>query len=184
MPDDPGRSWLAEAWADTPTQLRVSVEGASIACRGWRLDHPKIPGIVLVHGFRAHARWWDHIGPFLTEHHRVVALDLSGMGDSERRADYSRAQHGREVLAVADALAMARPTIIAHSYGGVVTLMGCHAAPGRVGRLILIDSALPSAAEQGFHLPTPPLRLYPDRESAVARFRLNPPSRPDPAIFA
>ena len=96
-------NWLTTQWAHTPRAFQVEVEGARIACLGWNMDSVFLPGLVLVHGFRAHARWWDHIAPSFTDRYRVVALNLSGMGDSDRREAYSRAQNGREILAVAAA---------------------------------------------------------------------------------
>ena len=58
-------------------------------------------GIVLVHGGAAHSRWWDHIGPLLAADRRVVAIDLSGHGDSGRRESYSFDAWAGEMLAVA-----------------------------------------------------------------------------------
>ncbi len=175
--------WLAEAWAHRPTEITVPVEGAQIACRAWQLHRTDLPGLILVHGFRAHARWWDHIAPMLCEDHRVVALDLSGMGDSDRRPAYTRAQHGQEILGVAAALGLHRPTIIAHSYGGVCSLIACRAMPDRVARAIIIDSALPTEADKSM-VPSGPPRLYPDADTGLARFRLSPPGLwPNPQVL-
>lgn len=189
VPDGPNAGtdhcWLDEAWAHRPQEIDVPVEGAAIRCRTWQAERTDLPGIVLVHGFRAHARWWDHIAPLLCETHRVVALDLSGMGDSDRRPSYARAQHAREILAVADTLGFDRPVIIGHSYGGLLGLMACNANPGRVTRLIVVDSALPVASDGLPELTTPPTRLYESREEAASRFRLIPSGRwPDPDILA
>ena len=49
---------------------------------------------MLVHGGAAHSRWWDHIGPLLADGRLVVAIDLSGHGDSARRESYSLDQMG------------------------------------------------------------------------------------------
>jgi pimeloyl-ACP methyl ester carboxylesterase len=183
--DEAVADWLKAAWAVQPTLFRAEYEGAAIACRGWNLDRADLPGIILVHGFRAHARWWDHVAPALAEAHRVVALDLSGMGDSDRRPAYSRALHGREIDAAARAAGIARPTVIAHSYGAIASLMLCAAAPERVRRLIIIDSALPTAEDSRLQIPAAPLRTYPDQASAIARFRLMPPGGwPQPDILA
>lgn len=138
------------------------------------MDATSLPGLVLVHGFRAHARWWDHIAPSLADRFRVVAFDLSGMGDSDRRAAYSRAQNGREILAVAAASGFDPFTLVTHSFGTMGGILAAKLAPERVRRLIMIDAGIPTVAEQAHQIPTPPLRLYPDRDSAVARFRLIP----------
>ncbi|GIT39274.1 MAG: hypothetical protein Ct9H300mP8_04700 [Gammaproteobacteria bacterium] len=40
-------------------------------------------GYVLIHGSNAHLEWWRFVAPFLADQFRVVALDLSGNGDSD-----------------------------------------------------------------------------------------------------
>ena len=156
--DEAAAAWLASMWAQPPRTFTTPVEGAAIACRGWNLDATHLPGIVLVHGFRAHAAWWDHIGPALAEDHRVLAPSLSGMGDSGRRDGYSRAQHGREVLAAARAAGIERPIIVAHSYGAITGLLACRTHPEQVRRIIVVDSALPTAEDGIVQIPAQPLR--------------------------
>src|SRR5260370_36800646 len=81
MTSPPG--WFSAA-LDAPVQVgTTTVDGASIAYRAW--GDPDGRSIVLVHGGAAHSRWWDHIAPMLTDGWRVVAVDLSGHGDSDRR---------------------------------------------------------------------------------------------------
>lgn len=179
------REWLAEQWASPPTEFAAEHDGARLTCRGWNLDAADLPAIVLCHGFRAHARWWDHIGPALAETHRVVAFDFSGMGDSDRRQAYSRELHGREILAVATAAGFDRAIVVAHSYGALCAMIATRLAADRVSRLIVIDSAVPTEEEAAHQIPATPLRIYPDRESAVSRFRLIPPGEwPQPDVLA
>jgi pimeloyl-ACP methyl ester carboxylesterase len=183
--DDAIVSWLAEQWAVSAKDNIVEVEGTPIVYRGWNLEAGDLPGLVLIHGFRAHARWWDHIAPSLARTHRVVAINLSGMGDSGHRATYSRAQHGREIMAVAGACGFDPVTLVAHSYGAISSIMAAIAEPDQVRRLVIIDSALPTAADVGHQIPVPPFRIYPTREAAVERFRLIPPGEwPVSAILA
>lgn len=168
-----------------PEQCSIEVEGANIAFRGWNLGAVDLPGLVLIHGFRAHARWWDHIAPSLARTHRVAAIDLSGMGDSDRRPTYSRAQFSREILAVAAACEFDRVTLVGHSFGSMGAILASIAAPDRVRRLVIIDTALPTIADVGHQIPVPPRRLYPSRAAAVERFRLIPPGEwPNPDILA
>ena len=170
-------------WGRKASRFTTEVEGAQIASLGWNLDAVDRPGIVLVHGFRAHGHWWDHIGPALAEDHRVVAPTFSGMGDSGWRDTYSRAVHGREVLAAARAVGIERPIIVAHSYGALASLLACRAFPEQVERIVILDSALPTAQEALLQIPAQPMRTYPDRATAVSRFRLIPPGEwPQPDI--
>ena len=48
----------------------------------------------------AHSGWWDHIAPFLSRTHRVIAPDLSGHGDSDCRDAYDLDIWAQELLAV------------------------------------------------------------------------------------
>lgn len=177
--------WLDRQWSVEATTASVTVEGAAIAYRGWNLDATDLPGLLLVHGFRAHARWWDHIAPSLARTHRVAAIDLSGMGDSDARSAYSRAQHGREMLAVAADCGFEPVTLVSHSFGTLGAISAAISAPDRLRRLVIIDSALPTPDDVDHQIPVLPRRLYPTREAAVARFRLIPPGAwPNAEILA
>ncbi|MET0375172.1 MAG: alpha/beta hydrolase [Rhizorhabdus sp.] len=173
--DDVTRQWLATQWACAAGEHGIEVDGARIAYRSWNLDAADLPGLILIHGFRAHSRWWDHIAPSIARTHRVAAIDLSGMGESDRRSAYARRQMACEVLAVAAACHFDPVTLVAHSFGAMPAIMASISAPERVRRLVIIDTALPTAADVGHQIPVPPKRLYPSREAAMERFRLIPP---------
>ena len=112
--------WFTEALAQVPEHREVEIDGAAIPLRCW--GRAGTPGVVLAHGGSAHSGWWDHIAPFLATTHRVVALDLSGHGDSGLRSRYPVEQWADEVMAAAAAGGIAgRPYIIGHSMGGRIT---------------------------------------------------------------
>src|SRR3546814_16174560 len=75
----------------------------------------------MTHGFLAHARCFAFIAPFLADDYDVVAFDLAGMGDSDRRGRADLLARGGEFRELAEALIMLadgqKPTIIAHSFG-------------------------------------------------------------------
>jgi pimeloyl-ACP methyl ester carboxylesterase len=150
------------------------VAGAPVAYRAW--GEPGGRGIVLVHGGGAHSRWWDHIGPLLASDRRVVAIDLSGHGDSGRRPSYSLDGWAREVLAVpADAGIATPPTVIGHSMGGLVTLRAAALFGSRIEGAVVIDAPFrekapeENAAQERRAFGE--LRVYPSREAILARFR-------------
>lgn len=178
--------WLAAQWAVTASEHAIEVDDARITYRGWNLDAVELPGLLLVHGFRAHAHWWDHIAPSLAHSYRVAAIDLSGMGDSDHREAYPRAQYAREILAVADACGFEPVTLVAHSFGALASMRAAIAAPDRVQRLVIIDAGVPTFEDDLRRLPVPAMRrLYPSRDAALERFRLIPPGEwPHPAIVA
>ena len=96
-------AWFTTALAAEAQPGAVLVAGTEITYRAW--GTPGASGLILVHGGAAHARWWDHIAPLLTTGRRVLAVDLSGHGDSGRRAAYSLDAWAEEVMAVAAAAA-------------------------------------------------------------------------------
>jgi pimeloyl-ACP methyl ester carboxylesterase len=165
--------WFTAAIDALVEQRAVDVDGATIAYRVWgkRPD----AGIVLVHGGAAHARWWDHIAPLLATGRQVVALDLSGHGDSARRDRYSLDQWADEVLAVAAAAGITTPpTVVGHSMGGFVALRAASRYGSRLAGVVAIDSPVhditPEERAARDRRAFGPLRVYPSREAAVARF--------------
>lgn len=169
--------WFRDALAAPATESRVEAAGCPVSYRCW--GPAGAAGIVLVHGGAAHARWWDHIAPLLGPQYRVAALDLSGHGDSGRREDYSLAQWAGEVVAVAGAAGMAeRPVVIGHSMGGFVTLATAARFPAQIAGAVTLDSRVrePTPEEQAArrHTAFGPLKVYPDRDKALSRFRTIP----------
>ena len=167
-------AWFTAALATAPEERATKCEGTSIAYRAW--GDPADRTIVLVHGGAAHSRWWDHIAPLLARGWRVVAMDLSGHGDSGRRDRYSLDTWAREVLAVvADAGTAASTVVIGHSMGGLVTLRLATLAGSQIAGAVAIDSPIRDMAPEDRaarqHRAFGPLRVYSTREAAIARFR-------------
>ncbi len=183
MPDQTGQEtpdWFWEAIDIKPVSGFVEVQDADIHYLGW--SGTGNPGLLFVHGHNAHAHWWDFIAPSFRETHQVVALDLSGMGDSDHREAYSTDLYAEEIIAVMDACEMSQDTVIvAHSFGGIMALRAAARNPTRMKGLVLLDSGVRHPEEER---PREPERwsrpkVYPDLETARSRFRLQPPQRCD-----
>jgi pimeloyl-ACP methyl ester carboxylesterase len=179
--------WFATAMSAPVEQRTAVVDGATIAYRAWG-DRGDV-GIVLVHGGAAHARWWDHIAPLLDGGRRVVALDLSGHGDSGRRDAYRLDQWATEVLAVAAAAGIATaPTVIGHSMGGFVALRAASLYGSSLAGVVAIDSPVrditPEERAARERRAFGPLRVYPSPEAAIARFHPIPDQPALPYIAA
>lgn len=138
------------------------------------------PPVLLVHGSGAHRGWWYLVVPHLVAAGlRVIALDLSGHGDSGHRDDYDAGVWGEELLAVAGP---GRPLLVAHSLGGRLGVLTAAAHPAAFAGLVLIDTPLRPPPSYQAALAAGRLRRRPreqrrhaDREELVARFRLAPP---------
>jgi pimeloyl-ACP methyl ester carboxylesterase len=165
--------WFVQAIATTPAHRDVEVEGARVHYRVW--GDRALPGLVLVHGGAAHSGWWDHIAPQLHSH-RVVALDLTGHGDSGRRDAYDMKVWAREVVAVAEAEELDRPVVLGHSLGGWVALTVGVESPDAVAAVAVIDSPIDRQPPEDERLRDRkrPHRPYPTAEEAMARFRTIP----------
>lgn len=180
-PDAP--AWFDRVVAVEPESSFVEVEGARIHYLRWG-DRTK-PGLLLVHGNAAHAYWWGFIAPFLAREYNVAAMDLSGMGDSEWRKDYSMELFVDEQLAVCEAAGMFAngepPIIVAHSFGGFVTMLTGALYGDRLAGTVIVDSPVNPPDRPG----GPPKRVlrphnvYPTMAAALARFRLMPPQTCD-----
>ena len=99
---DAAPEWFAEALAVPFTDEWVDVAGVPIHYLAW--GEPGRRGLVFVHGGGAHAHWWTHVAARFSEEFRVLALDLSGHGDSGHRPHYSLELWTEEVVAVARAV--------------------------------------------------------------------------------
>ena len=167
--------WFWDAIDRKPESGFVTVEGSDInfLCWGERGNL----GLLFVHGHNAHAHWWDFIAPNYADKYQVVALDLSGMGDSDHREEYSADLYAKEIVAVADRCEMPSDTIlVSHSFGGILSIRAVAKNPERFRGLILLDSGIKHPDDIR---PEEPERLavaklYPSSEIARSRFRLQP----------
>ena len=101
------------------------------------------------------------------------------MGDSDYRYEYSSKTYAEEILSVIDNAGLGDDAIVvAHSFGGYMAVKAANLHPEKFGGLVLVDSGIRHPDEP---IPDRPNmggmqgKIYPDRESALMRFRLQPP---------
>jgi 3-oxoadipate enol-lactonase len=113
--------------------------------------------VVLLHGFPLTRRIWDAQVRALSQHFRVVAMDLRGMGASSvPDGPYLMETLAGDVAAVLDALGIERATVAGHSLGGYVALAFARMYVERLERLALVTSRItadtPERAAHRFEL--------------------------------
>jgi pimeloyl-ACP methyl ester carboxylesterase len=172
MTDAP--AWFTAALADTPSVGETLVAGTRIAYRSWG-DSGSGQDVLLVHGGAAHARWWDHIAPLLAIGRRVVAVDMSGHGESGHGSRYTLDDWADQLAAVIDVTALRHPVAVGHSLGGIVsTVLAMRGAPVLDG-LVVVDSPIePTGPESRAEADSPSFgkgRVYATAEEAASRFR-------------
>jgi pimeloyl-ACP methyl ester carboxylesterase len=102
------------------------------------------PPVVLLHGIPSSSYLWRDVIDPLSRYFDVVAPDLLGYGDSDKRvdADLSVEAQERYVIALMESLGIQRAHIVGHDIGGGIAQLIAADEPARVGKLVLIDSIM------------------------------------------
>ena len=170
--------WFKKNIEIIPLSNTVEVDDKNIKYFIW--GDQSLPKVVLLHGFNAHSYWWSHIAPFFTEKYCVIALDFSGMGESDHREEYSQEIYSKEIKAVLEDAKCEKPICLAHSMGGAIAMYSTSIFPDLFSKIILLDAVVilpPEKAEMmKSRRPKARMEIASDSmEAAVSRFRLMPP---------
>jgi pimeloyl-ACP methyl ester carboxylesterase len=169
-------AWFQRA-IETPAESKfASAAGARVHYLAWNEHEREKPPLLFLHGMRGHARWWSFIAPYFSERYRVFALDFSGMGQSEGRAEFNAEIFLEDIKAVIQAEGGGPFSLVAHSFGGTRALRLCAEEPALITQAIILDSYVHFPAlekEEPFITPRP-RRFYPTYAEARARYRLTP----------
>ena len=150
---DPAPEWFRRALEVPFTDEFVDVGGCPVHYLAWGARGRR--GLVFVHGGGAHAHWWTHVAATFADDFRVLAIDLSGHGDSGHRDAYALEQWTDEVMAVAaDGGIDGPPVVIGHSMGGFVTIATAAMHADDLAGVIICDSPVtePDPEIGAYHL--------------------------------
>ena len=176
--------WFLRAIQSPTVSRHVSAaDGCRLHCRLWNEADLDKPLLLLVHGYRAHTHAWDAIAPYLTQHFRVVAVDLMGMGESDQRSDYGDiTRFAGDLACVVKGLGQGAVTLVGHSFGGACCIHFASRHPELVRRLVVIDTMMLFPELDQLRATTQIGRAapYPDYDTIIGRYRLLPP-QPCPA---
>lgn len=152
----------------------------------WTWGDASKPPLILVHGGRDHARNWDRVAEAFRDDYHVVACDLRGHGDSEwtKGSHYSLVEHVPDLVALIDLFGGKAP-VVAHSFGGAITMLTAGIFPEKFDKIVDIEGAgarmdrEPAATverlrewvmhQRGLEGQTP--RVYPSFRAAADRMR-------------
>jgi len=108
--------------------------------------------VLLVHGMSCNRTHWKAQVEFLAQHHRVVAYDQRGHGESSLAVDgqYGVPSFVSDARRLCAHLGVEQPIVMGHSLGGVTAIV-LAAEPGFASALVLVDSTveLPADAAAG-----------------------------------
>jgi N-formylmaleamate deformylase len=136
------------------THHDVMVNGVRI--HSYRTGQGDKPPLVLVHGFSDNGLCWTPVARDLEAEYDVVMPDMRGHGLSERVQPGDKVDMAADVAGLIRALELARPIVVGHSMGGMITYQIGVRFPKLASALVLED---------------PPWWLSPRGET-------RPPSRP------
>ena len=170
--------WFNESLLIEPASKQIQVHDKTINYLVWGEESK--PGLFFIHGYSAHAHWGDFVAPAFIEKFCVVAIDLSGSGDSDHRESYSQEIFADEIKAVCEDMNWKQADFVAHSMGGSISLNATSIYPELFKSLTLLDSivVLPPDKVRGFSSNKSMIRadfIYDDKDAAMDSFRLIPP---------
>jgi epoxide hydrolase 4 len=126
----------------------IATERHQIVANGIRLHvvtagppggHP----VILLHGFPDFWYGWRHqIDALVARGYRLIIPDQRGYGHSDKPglvADYDIAYLTADIVALMDALGVARASLVAHDFGGAVAWWVAANHPERVDRLVVLN---------------------------------------------
>ena len=104
------------------------------------LDVGAGPPVILIHGFGGSMWQWEHQQHALSQHFRVLTLDLPGAGLSDKPViDYRPDQMLDFFVGFMDGVKIPQATLVGNSMGAGLAIGMALAHPSRVGKLVLID---------------------------------------------
>ncbi len=114
----------------------VLVHGQQIAY----LDVGTGPPVILIHGFGGSMWQWEHQQHTLSQHFRVLTLDLPGAGLSDKPdIDYRTDQMLEFFVGFMDAVQIPQAALVGNSMGAGLAIGMALTHPTYVSRLVLID---------------------------------------------
>jgi len=102
--------------------------------------------ILFLHGNPTSSYLWRNIIPYATPHGRAIAVDLIGMGKSDKPdIDYRFATHAEYLEAFIDALNLTNITLVIHDWGSALGMDFARRNPDRVKGIVFMEAIVPPA---------------------------------------
>jgi pimeloyl-ACP methyl ester carboxylesterase len=137
------------------------------------------PPMVCIHGGAAHGHWFDYIAPGFTPEYHVRAFDLRGHGDSDPvdPPSYYYQDYAADLNKAFEKMDLRDFVLVGHSMGGAVSLLYSATYPGRVKKLVIVDTSInlpPERIAKLRDVGSKPGRDYDTQEEILARYKLRP----------
>lgn len=121
-----------------PQDIHEKIDGVTVHCR----VEGSGPPLMLLHGWGGQADSFLPIARYLADGYTVYSLDFPGFGDSDPPpVAWSVDEYAAMLDAFMDRRELTGIPVIAHSFGGRVSILMGARYPQRFGKMILTDSA-------------------------------------------
>jgi pimeloyl-ACP methyl ester carboxylesterase len=135
--------------------------------------------MLCLHGGAVNAHWFDFVAAGFSADYHVRALDQRGHGDSAwaQPPAYGYDRYAADLAEVIEKLDLRDIILVGHSMGGLVSLVYAANYPGRVKKLIVVDSTLRATPERVavlHEIGKSEGSSYATHEEFLTRFRLRP----------
>jgi len=106
--------------------------------------------MLCVHGGAANGHWFDFVAAAFASDYHVLALDQRGHGDSAwvDPPAYSYHDYAADIDKVAAKLDLRDFVLVGHSMGGMVSTVYAATYPGRLKKLVIIDTSVRLSEER------------------------------------
>jgi cis-3-alkyl-4-acyloxetan-2-one decarboxylase len=122
--------------------------------------------VVMIHGIASSSVTFERLIPLVEPHHRVIAIDLLGFGESPAPADasYSIDEHTAALTRTLKQLRLREPfVLVGHSMGALIATRYASTVPRHLARLVLVSPPV--------YLPTATIGVGLDRTAQGLYFR-------------
>jgi 2-hydroxy-6-oxonona-2,4-dienedioate hydrolase len=131
-------------------QLSEASTDREVQTKKWRIHYQEAGAghpVVLLHGSGPGASGWSNfqtnIGP-LSEHFRVLAVDMPGWGRSDT-VTWEERNHSEALVLLLDELGIEKAAVIGNSMGGMTALRFAVEHPDRMSHLVTMGAPAPVA---------------------------------------
>lgn len=102
--------------------------------------------VIFIHGNPSSSYLWRNVMPYITPQGRAIAVDLIGMGQSDKPdISYTFEEQYHYFSAFVDALNVNQVTLVGHDWGATLAWEYARRNPGKVRKLAFMEGVLPPA---------------------------------------
>jgi pimeloyl-ACP methyl ester carboxylesterase len=149
-------------------------DGLTLRYLDWPAD-AGAPILMMIHGRRAHARWFDPVVRDLSPRYRCVSLDLRGHGESEADGEpASLHRYSADVAQFMKLFSGQKLILMLHSMSGRFGIFAHQHHGAKPDLLVMADTPIYRRPHHQHPEPEFKPKRYPTKESALQRFRLMP----------